>query len=235
MGSFHDSWKAALIWEKKKTTTTARAALLSHDVTAWIWGGRSLGVHHSLPQQNSHHSLLHRAVKHRAPHEPWTRHTHVVQSWAVRQVMRLVWRRHPSGKGTVMGNGWRCCHFPSLVLLQWPPKGFGKLQGKRYKANSRLENEVKDKRKAYKNKKTQERKWAARGMMRLSFPGFWQKVRSLFEDIANPKEVFGHLENIFSQQQPPISLISHNPEALNSFPKHHSLPSSASVITAGVL
>lgn len=37
-------------------------------------------------------------------------------------------------------------------------------------------NEVKDKRKEYKNKKTQERNEAARGMMNLWFPGFRQKV-----------------------------------------------------------
>lgn len=61
------------------------------------------------------------------------------------------------GHGTVIGDGWRCCHFPSLVLLQWPPEGFGKLQGRRYKADSGMGNKIKDKRKVYRNKKTQEK------------------------------------------------------------------------------
>lgn len=49
-----------------------------------------------------------------------------------------------------MGNGWRYCHFLSLVLLQWSLKGFGKLQGTDGQLGAG-ENKVKDQRKGYKN------------------------------------------------------------------------------------
>lgn len=134
--------------------------------------------------------------------------TPAAQSWAVRQVMRLVWRRQPSGKdrapwwGTAAG----AVIAPLWLWLSGLQRDLASFRERGYEASSGMGNEV---------------RILAKGkviMLRIfSTQGLWAFGDRLFLAAAT------HY------------LKGHKTEALNSFPGHHSLPSSACAVTTNVI